>query len=195
MTDFRKTSSVQFLHKTVQEYSIADHVTKNLKAGNRQPWEKIKELFNKLFENEIDAQSTFKKRAKLGLYSSTATTSHAQAKVLGNAIMKFVASLMNSKDTVAVLKAGTKATLEKGLFDVDEIDVPRIYQVMKSIPEFQCLTSEEINVTLDFLIEYLSRCSPEHRRKNKEVATSIVNNDKVTRFYAALLPKISALVN
>ena len=195
LTDFRRTSSVQFLHKTVQECSTADHVTKNLKAGNRQPWEKIKELYKKLFENCTDAQSTSTKRAKQSYYSSIATTSHTQAKVLGKATMKLVRSLMNRKDTMSDFKTATKASMEIGLFDDDEIDVPKTYQVMKSFPQMQSFTDKEFSCSFDFMIEYLSRCSPEQRRKNKEVVTDIVNNDKVTRFHTVLLPRINALVN
>ena len=38
---FKPTTVLYFLHKTLQEYCTSDHVTKEIKNGNRRPWEAL----------------------------------------------------------------------------------------------------------------------------------------------------------
>ena len=48
---FRPTTVLQFLHKTFQEYSVADHVVNSLENNDRDPWETIKHLIRQEFNN------------------------------------------------------------------------------------------------------------------------------------------------
>ena len=182
LTNFRETSSVQFLHKTVQEYSTADHVTKNLNAGNRKPWERIGEMYRKLFTRNTPTETTSRKCAKRDQYPSADAASGKRAKLLGSAVKKYVNSTEN---IAATLKSNHKASLENGLFD-DEIDVPKIYKVMKSFPEAQSFTDEEFNAIFDFMIEYISKCSPEQRRKHREIAIDIAYKYEIRKYTAIL---------
>ena len=165
-------------------------MTKNLKARNRKPWERIKEMYRKLFTCDTPTETTSRKRAKRDQHSSTAAASEERAKLLGSAIKKYVNSTEN---ITATLKSNHKASLENGLFD-DEIDVPKIYKVMKSFPEAQSFTDEEFNAIFDFMVEYISKCSPEQRRKHKEIAVDIAYKYEIGK-YTAILNKFSALVN
>ena len=174
----------------VQEYSTADHVTKNLKARNREPWERIKEMYRKLFTCDTPTETTSRKLAKRDQHSLTAAASEERAKLLGSAIKKYVNSTEN---IAATLKSNHKASLENGLFD-DEIDVPKIHQVMKSFPETRSFTDEEFNAIFDYMIEYISKCSPEQRRKHKEIAIDIAYKYEIGK-YTAILNKFSVLVN
>ena len=190
LTGFRKTSSVQFLHETVQEYFTAAHVTKNLKAGNRKPWEKIKEMYRKLFRPDVHTETTSRKRARYDQLSSAAPAKNKRAELLGSATKKYVNS---TADIAATLKANHKASLENGFFDND-IDVPKIHKVMKSFQETQSFTDEEFEAMFDFLIEYISKCSPEQRRKHKEFAMEMAYNDEISK-HIAVLNMVNAGVN
>ena len=194
VTRFNPTSSVQFPHKTVQEYSTAGHVTKELKAGNRKPWERIKKMYREQFSTE-EYPST-PKRHRVHTQHSVVEGQSNEALIVNSATQKLVHAIRNYKDgKEAAIRMMFKVVLNNGFLD-DEPDIPTLWRVVKSNSLTQSLTDEELRVSFNFVLELLSLVDSEQKARKKIRLYKLVHSkDYTARHFVLALQMISRWMN
>ena len=195
VTGFNPTASVQFLHKTVQEHATAKHVTDELQIGNRQPWERIKNMYKEPFTCKTDTSSYSNKKPKLQPDFSNDVDQNSKAAIIGRATKKFVDALMQSGEgKEAAIKQVFKIALDSGFLD-DDLDRPMMNKAAKSHYSTQKFTEEEFDVAFNFMVDLFAKADKEQTKQMKELTLEIINCPKSTKKFAVMLQMISFLIN
>ena len=196
VTGFDLTSTVQFPHKTVQEYSTAGHVTKELKAGKRQPWERIKEMFIKCFTDTEFRDSSRCRTQFLQPHNSNDAEKNKKSLTLSQAAQTFERIFLRGKDgKEAAIKGLFKFILDQGFFD-EEQDIPNMWQAVKSFPPTQHFTHEELKTCFDLHVKLMSKASCDQKSRMRERARKLIHSRADVKNLAVVLGwicKITAL--
>ena len=127
VTGFIPTSSIQFVHKTVQEYSTGGHVTRELKLGNPGPWQAIKKMYADSFSLNTDPSTPLAERQRSCQTSKRRRTASDSAVVdpgeaddraivLNSAGQKWVPALLRrTASKEAAVKRLLKFVLDRGI--------------------------------------------------------------------------------
>ena len=209
VTGLTPTSSFQFVHKTVQEYSMAGHVTTELRLGNPEPWRAIKQKYTDSFTLNIDPgtplderqrsrETTYRKRLASESNGADLTDDDARrAIILNNAGQKFVPTLLKrGTSKKAAIKRLFKYLLDKGFLD-DEPDLSLLWEASKTIPATQSLTEEERSVSFDyFMRDIMLTADKEQKRKVRDrVYKMVYTNNNEARNFAVVLLMVTYWVN
>ncbi len=199
VTGFKPTATVQFPHKTVQEYSTSGHVARELVAGNREPWEALKTMYSNQFKGDADVSSLRegrRKRPKLEAQLSTTTTEDRRAVIINSAAQKFLAAMRRTeggKDEG--LRLMFKTVLEKGFLD-DEPDIALLWKTTQTYPATQDFTEEEKRVTFDFVLELLDMFDLEQKKKTREwFARGNMDTEVTMKNYGVMMVMVCSWMN
>ena len=120
---FKPTEVLQFVHKTVQEYSTSDHVVKRLLNDDRGPWEALVEQFHKdalrTYQKIPDSQAESNTTDHPFLYEDTDSNKDYIAK---SALQKIATKILPRPGIEKELLDFFVKVIEVGTFD-DEIDL------------------------------------------------------------------------
>ena len=162
-------SATMFLHTSIDEFSTAGHVTRELKNGNRAPWELIKELYvDKLRVNE-PSNSTFQIPLRPDVIDVESLTS-ATEKLVNNIII-------NDKGQVATIRRLLKLAISKGFLDDNVVDRKKLREICSLIPELDSFTERETKTTVNFLADFLSKLNREQKQKYAEMIIDFLAKD------------------
>ena len=208
LTGFIPTSSIQFVHKTVQEYSTAGHVTKQLKLCNPGPWQAIKKMYADSFSLNTDPSTPLAERQRSRQTSRRRRTAYDsavvdpgeaddRATVLNSATQKWVPALLRrTASKEAAVKRLLKFILDRGFMD-DNPDLTFLWETAKSFPATQSFTDDERAFVFDyFMKEVMLLADKEQKRKLRERVDKIVHtNNNEARKFALVLQMVARWMN
>ena len=208
VTGFIPTSSVQYVHKTVQEYSTAGHVTRQLKLGNSGPWHAIKKMYKESFSLNTDPSTPLAERQRSRQTSQRRRTASDSAVVdpgeaddraviLNNAGQKLVPALLKrTTSKEAAVKRLLRFVLDRGFMD-DDPDLALLWEAAKSFPATQSFSDEERSVSFDyFMKELMLPADREQKRKLRDRVHKIVHrNNNEARKFALVLQMVARWMN
>ena len=181
VTYFRRTSTVQFAHKTVQEHSAADHVARNLIAGIRDQWKVIKEMFRELFAATEDYDDEVRRQRNPQLERSENDA------LVVSGTFKFVTALMTSprgRET-AIQELGT-FMLNNGFYKKNP-DILKLKEKTKSLEETNNLTAEEFDAFFHYGIHLLSMADTEQKEKMQQRTRNLIYSNTDAKNLALIL--------
>ena len=114
-------SGTNFLHTTLEEFSTAGHITKELRQGNRAPWEMTKEMY----VHELRDKDSTKFRFQIPLCRDV-----IDMESLTSATKKFVNNIMiNENGQVATVRKLLKVAVSNGFLYDDEVDREKLWEI------------------------------------------------------------------
>ena len=208
VTGFIPTSSVEFVHKTVQEYSTAGHVTRQLKLGNPAPWYAIKKMYTESFSLNTDPSTPLaeRQRSRQTLQRrrtafDTAVVDPAEADdravILNSAGQNWVSALLKrTTSKEAAVKRLFKFVLDRGFLD-DDPDMALLWEAAKSFPATQSFSDDQRSVSFDYFIkEVILPADREQKNKLRERVHKIVHtNNTEARKFALVLQMVARWMN
>ena len=177
---YKPTIVLQFPHKTVQEHSAADHVSRRLTQNDTMPWETIK---NRLFTgNDNDSQDESSQSqmtpSQTPSLSSLDEDEDARERIL------FCQAYSKFRDVFQgkVVLDLASLVLENGGFE--EPDVPRLWEAISRYNMVNVhFSQEEAQAIFDFVIkDIVLAISIEERKIIQKWATEKIADGEVAQF-------------
>ena len=160
-------SGTNFLHTTLGEFSTAGHITRQLRHGNRAPWEMIKAIYVQKLKDA--SKSSFQiplRRDGIDMESLTSATE------------KFVDNIMiNENGQVATIRKLLKVVVFKGFLYKDTVDREKLRKICSLIPELDSFTDKERKTTVHFLADFLSKLNREQKQQYAEMIIDFLASD------------------
>ena len=187
---FKPTTVLQFVHKTVQEHSAADHAVKRLLKNDRGPWETIlKEHDNNLRREHDSIRSdtqTKQDHQKSGSGNQMNVTGSKTAIIKG-AFQKILDAYSSQPDIVDQMRDFLLKAVKAGAYE-DEIDVNEVLQKLSSHSIVRLLTTQEREVMADFLLrQWIMQTPTDWRRHQKNWFRIILEGQPLMVFSKYLL--------
>ena len=160
-------SGSDFLHTTLGEFSTAGHITRQLRQGNRAPWELVKAMYvEKLKDSSKSSFQIPLRRDGIDMESLTSATE------------KFFNNIMiNENGQVVTIRKLLKVAVSKGFLDEDTVDREKLRKICSLIPELDSFTDKEKKTTIHFLADFLSKLNREQKQKYVEMIIDFLAGD------------------
>ena len=186
-TPHGKKSLAQFAHKTLQEYAAGGHVATEYINGRPAAWEKVTTAFTELFAPTVE--STRKRQRKTNQNGQFADAAEQHVNTISSTV-KFIEAIMRSPKTS--IRKMAKIMLDKGFYD-DDPDLPTLRQALKNLEETKDFTDEEFNAFFDYGMHFQSLADSEQKKKLKQRASNLLNNNFDAKKLAMILSLMTTL--
>ena len=162
-------SGTNFLHETFRAFSTAGHITRELRQGNRDPWEMIKETY----VQELRVSDSRKSRFQIPLCRDV-----IDIEALTSATKKFINNIkINEKGQAKTIRILLKAAVTKGFLHDDEVDREKLWKICSLIAELDSFTEQEMKTTVHFMADFLSKLNREQKHRYTEMIVDFLDSD------------------